>query len=152
MIGGVEVYRREIEGTVWRFDFAGLWGSGATFTERELQASGQNTVYSSWSAEGILGPRTGEPIAYAPALWGHGTWQAFLDRHGEAPTCRVFLGEEALGVGCDEACARMVADCGLTVEQCAERCGQEPRAVVDCWIREQTCEVDEVCGQIRNRD
>ncbi|MBX2801983.1 MAG: hypothetical protein KTR31_30160 [Myxococcales bacterium] len=143
-MGGVEVYRREIDGVVHQFDFAGLWGGGAAFTERDLKWRGDNTIYSTWTHLGLVGPREGLAVELAPAIWGVTTWADFEDRYGTLETCEAFVGEEILGVGCEGACERLSRDCpDLLGQPCGPACEQLPRTYVECMLRVPECDLRE---------
>lgn len=77
----------------------------------------------------------------AAAIWGVAAWDTFVERHGEAPTCEVWLGAERVGMGCVDACARVEAECPGRLEQaCLDFCGQLPRHFVDCIRNVPECE------------
>lgn len=122
----------------------GLWGGGSTFTERELKWTGENTVYSTWTQEGLLGPRRGERLELAAAIWGITTFEAYLERYAQADTCEVWLGDEVLGVGCDEACRRIDEECPERLGQpCEPVCSLLQRHFVDCLRDVPRCDFRE---------
>ena len=102
------MFRREIDGVSHYFETAGLWGSGNTVTERALIETGENTVYTSWTGEGLVGPRTGEFLDKYPALWGTLTLGEFIDRYGWLGTeCKVWLGAEDKTEACEAVCGHL---------------------------------------------
>ena len=136
------MFRREIDGTVYMFEVAGLYGSGNTVTERELMATGENTVYSMWDGRGIQGPRQDLYIEKYAALWGVMSMGEFLARYGDLPgvDCQWYTGQEIV-VGCDEACANIGALCTPNAQaQCEEQCPSWPQPRVDCVIALESCD------------
>lgn len=123
----------------------GLWGGGSTFTERALKWTGENTVYSTWTQEGLLGPRRGERLELAAAIWGISTWGEFLDRMGHgADTCEAWIGDEVLGVGCEEACTRVEGECaGSFGAPCRPTCERLQRHFVDCLANVPDCDFEQ---------
>lgn len=115
---------------------AGLWGSGNAMFERELQYTGEETVYEMWTGSGILGPREGVVLERLDALWGRTRWSEFVARYAYLPPaqCKVFRGEEVLGIGCDEACAAVEASCEdpAMAELCRSVCAELPRSLTTC--------------------
>jgi hypothetical protein len=141
------VFRREIEGVGYYFEVAGLWGSGNTVTERDLRATDENTVYTMWTGEGLIGPRTGEFIDKYPALWGTTTLERFVDRYGWlGEECKVFLGEQEVSPECESACAHVSEICSEeTGATCLERCGQMSDETVDCLAAASACSDAKEC-------
>lgn len=93
------MFRREIDGSVYTFSVAGLWGSGNTVTERELIPSGENTVYTMWDGRALTGPgrATSSKIEKYPALWARTTLAEFLERFTEeVADCKVMVSNEHL--------------------------------------------------------
>ena len=129
-----------------RFEIGGLWGGGNTLTERHLLATGENTIYNSFDGEGVLGPRTGEALERVAVIGATLSLGTFLERYGDLPEadCRIWHGEELLGIDCDTACAAHAAACDdddTAARECAAACARSPRAVSDCLARASTCEV-----------
>ncbi len=126
---------------MYRFDFAGIWGGGATFTERSLKWTGENTIYSTGSQAGFLGPREGGAVELAPAIWGWSDWGTFLERYGDLPSCEVWMGREVVGLSCDVACGRLASECGYERQGCHQICSVLPRHYVDCLTSVPACDV-----------
>ncbi len=124
---------------------AGLWGNGNTVTERSLIESGQNTVYNMWNGEGLVGPRAGVQLQLYAGLWSRIAFGEFLARYGQLDDdrCRVFEGDEQLGLGCDAICRRIVDRCGTEVSpaDCRGLCDTLPRARTECLEQLDTCQV-----------
>jgi len=137
------VFYREIEGTSYRFEVRGLWGSGNTISERELLWKGEETVYNMWNGKGIVGPRTGEYVDKYPALWGTLSLTEFLDRHRDMAgvDCAYWAGEELKGFDCEAACGNLEAVCGGGIgSTCMNGCDTLPRYATDCMIGLDSCE------------
>jgi hypothetical protein len=138
------VFYRAIEGTEYRFEVRGLWGSGNTISERSLTWIGAETVYNMWSGKGLVGPRAGQYIDKYPALWGTMGLAEFRDRHREIAgvDCQYWAGEELLGFDCEAACGNLGDVCGdASMEtHCLTMCGNLPRHATDCLQGLSACE------------
>ncbi len=141
------MFRREIEGVSYYYDVAGLWGSGNTVTERELRSTGENTVYTMWSGEGITGPRTGEFIEKYPALWGTTDLGDFVDDYGWlGAECQVWVGESA-SEECIEICEHYAGLCGADKEEkCLGKCDGLSSDQHECLLEATTCDVARDCA------
>ena len=134
-----------MDGVEHRFELAGLWGGGSTVTERDLNVSGENTIYSMWDGLGIVGPRTGERLEHFPGLWGRVTLKTFRERYGSLDDCTLMTGEQ-LGPECPAYCAQIDAKCpdGPLAGRCEEACANLPRSTLDCLAdREGICDPQE---------
>jgi hypothetical protein len=147
IIAGGDVFHREVDGRSVRFDVAGLWGSANTVTPREEHVRGDYTVYTTWDGHALLGP--GRPGAIEPlgVLVDYPTLAEFLERYTPLGSdCSVWLGDEELGVGCDDACAHRGQVCGeVDASQCLRECEDQPRAWSDCLSLAETCDEQRRC-------
>ncbi|GEM_PF-2887760 len=136
------MFRREVDGVSYHFEVAGLWGSGNVVTERELMASGENTIYTMWTGEGLTGPRTGEYIDKYPALWGTTSLGEFVDRYGWlGDECKVFLGDQVVSAECEAACGHVGDICGADPEQsCLDMCSRLTDDDLSCLAGAQVCD------------
>lgn len=145
------MFRRTIDGTVHRFDVAGLWGSGNVISEREGLFDGLSTAYSMWDGHALFGPRRPGVVEKYPALLGTISLREFIERFSAlGPTCEVFSGAETLGIGCEAACEAQVGLCpGRTSAECLLECAGWPRAITDCLAVSGECDDDRgVCGTL----
>ena len=109
-----------------------------------MKWTGENTVYSTWTQEGLIGPRRGERLELASALWGITTWETFQQRHAEVDRCELWIGDETLGVGCEDACRRIQQECPSQLGQpCNPLCEQLPRHFVDCLRHVPECDFEQ---------
>ena len=111
-------------------------------TERELKWEDRNTVYNTWDARGLTGPRRNLYLDKYPALWGRIEWWEFKDRYAylEPENCQVYTGTEILGEGCDDACARVGEVCPLDDRlDCESECRYYPRSITDCLSNLTDC-------------
>lgn len=150
MQGGDLFHRaRQADGTPYHYDVAGLWGSGNVVTERELRPD-DNTLYTMWTGEGLLGPRAGELLEPYPAVLGRQTLRAFLDQFGDAGIeCLVLIGDEPPSSSCAEPCDRIRDLCGPNPGQsCLEQCDPERAGeLAACLTPAQTCEDAQTCWE-----
>ena len=87
VIQGGDVFRRDSQdGSPFRYDVAGLWGSGNTITERRLRLLGEGTVYSMWDGHALQGPgRPGAVVERYPALVATIPLSTHLERYADLP-------------------------------------------------------------------
>jgi hypothetical protein len=145
------VFRRDsLDGSPHRFDVAGLWGSGNTIIERDLRLQGGGTVYSMWDGRALLGPGRPGAIERYPALVATIALIDHLDRYADlsGDQCGVWLGDEELGIGCDEACADIGERCADRAEaECLVICAEWPRSIADCVTAAGTCDDLAACNE-----
>jgi len=151
VLGGGDVFRREVDGEVFRFSLIGLWGSGNAVTERELLPTGTNNAYTMWDGHALFGPpdRADLSMEKYPALIADLPRQEFLDRYGFlGDDCLVWTGEEELGVDCEPTCAHVadVCDDAYDAQSCLEQCAGWPRAISECMATATTCPDETTCN------
>ena len=117
-------------------------------TERTLARTGDNTVYTMWNGEGILGPRTGKRLRTYPALWGRITLEAFRERYGHLGKHCKLMTDEVTGLRCDELCALVderacSAGALQTVDSCLQTCSWLPRSTTECMLNDEVCDPEE---------
>jgi hypothetical protein len=150
------VFRRTLDGTDHRFSIAGLWGSGNTVAPRDEA----QTIYTLWDGHALTGPGRPGRIERFPVFLAELSAREFLDRYGTlGDECRVWDGDEALGIGCEVSCAHLIEVCpGRSGAACLADCALLPRALVDCIGRigavpsgsgldETGCDWEETCGR-----
>lgn len=152
MIQGGDVFRRDSQdGSPFRYDVAGLWGSGNTITERRLRLLGEGTVYTMWDGHALEGPgRPGAVIERYPALVATIPLATHLERYADLPGdgCLVWSGDEELGVDCDAACADHALRCDERTEaECLVACEGWPRSISTCIEAAQSCDEMETCNE-----
>ncbi len=142
------MFRREIDGVSHYFESAGLWGSGNTLTERALIETGENTLYTSWTGEGLAGPRRGEFLDKYPALWGTLSLGEFIDRYEWLGTeCKVWLRSEQEIDACEAVCEHLGELCNEEAqEQCLDKCGLFTAEGMTCLEEASTCDEARDCN------
>jgi hypothetical protein len=149
VLGGGDVFHREIGGEIYRFSVFGLWGSGNVVTERNLIVTGENTAYSMWDGHALFGP--GElALERYPALVDDIDLSEFLDRYGflAGDDCQVWTGEEDLGIACPEACLNLSEVCAASdYDACVAECATWPRAISDCISSLTDCTLEALCNR-----
>jgi hypothetical protein len=147
--GGDVLRRQEVDGEVLRYNVVGLWGSANTVApRREVFSPGQDyTAYTTWDGHALLGPGRPGALERVPVLVDYLALDEFVARYGAlGETCEVWAGEEELGVGCAEACARYRDLCeDADVQRCQRECSDSPRAITDCMVAAQSCETQQGC-------
>ena len=147
--GGDVFYRQERQGEVLRYNVVGLWGSANTVAPRqEIYTPERNyTVYTTWDGHALLGPGRPGQIEKFPALIDYIGLQEFRSRYGElGDTCEVWVGQEELGLQCEEACAHYLEVCPAAYpQQCERQCTWSTRSTTDCMLAAQTCEAQRSC-------
>jgi hypothetical protein len=149
VLGGGDVFRREINGEPVRFNVFGLWGSGNVVTERHLLPTGTNTAYSMWDGHPLFGPGT-ESLEKVPILLDDLPLSEVLDRYSflSGEDCLVWTGEEVVGIDCESACDNLAELCGPGErEACLEECAGWPRAIRDCIETIGSCEAQTFCNR-----
>lgn len=138
------------DGTIQRYDLAGVWGGGNVVTEREprLVYDPDATVYTMWDGHALVGAGRPGAIERYPALVAVLELSVFLERYQAlGADCEVWLGEEAVGQGCDAACADLDTRCpALDVTKCRSACLTWPRAITDCMAVREDCEGLQNCN------
>lgn len=114
--------------------------------ERNLGDPADDTLYQTWTGEGLLGPGRGKHLPFFDALWGLETATSFLHRFGGLPAerCRIWRGDEKLGIGAVKACNALTRGCDITLEECYSVALVAPRATNECLElegRAQTCDI-----------
>ncbi len=100
-------------------------------------------MYTTWTGEGILGPRAGEFLEPYPAFWSVVSSKVFTEQFIDVvEDCLVFEGEERLGVGCHTVCPELIERCPNKKDICSVACAVQPRAAVDCMRDLDHCEID----------
>jgi hypothetical protein len=153
VIAGGDVLRRQIDGEPLRYNIVGMWGSANTVApRRELFGPGSDyTVYTTWDGHALRGPGRPGALEKLPVLIDYIPLDEFVTRYGSlGETCEIWVGDEELGVGCEEACTRYRDLCpDADVQQCQRECSEIPRAINDCMVAAQTCDEQRVCQQVQ---
>ena len=91
------MFRRTTQdGSVHRFDVAGIWGGGNTIIERELRLQGGGSIYTMWDGHALVGPaRPGEVERFA-GLVSTIPLTEHVERYAYLPAgqCSVWTGDE----------------------------------------------------------
>lgn len=143
------MFRREIDGETLRFSVIGLWGSGNVVAERRAALNGNETAYTMWDGHALYGPgRPDTSLEKVGMLLAKIPMAEFVDRYASlGDACEVWLGDETLGVGCEDACATYGQVCAESdLDVCLADCALQPRARADCLAAATTCAEGEDCG------
>jgi hypothetical protein len=138
-----------MDGVDRRFAVVGLWGSGNVVAPRDelYSESGDFTAYTMWDGHALYGPGRPGGLEKAPFLTAVLMFDEFVERYASlGDRCEVWTGDEALGLGCDAACANLTEVCPYKAFDCAADCPLLPAEIVECLAATDGCVVNSGCG------